>query len=112
MLQPQPRHHWCGITVALGYAGFERLVERCERRVGRPQLRGLGVLLQPFPLAVTDQRDDRRLAREEPSEAELRRRAAFVRGELLECVDELLVLLRVAALEARHAAASVVLRQV
>src|SRR5262249_58117631 len=45
-------------------------------------------------------------------EAELRRRAAFLRGELFERVDELLVLLRVAALEARHAAASVILRQV
>src|SRR5204863_3588207 len=101
-----------GVALALGHTGLERLVERRERRLGRPQLGRLGVLLQPFALAVADQRDDRRLAREEPSEAELRRRAAFVRGELLERVDELLVLLRVAALEARHAAASVVLRQV
>src|SRR5262245_48860220 len=111
MLQSQPRHHRCGIAVALGHAGFERLVERRERRLGWSQLGGLGVFLQPFQLAVADKRDDRRPAREEPSKTELRWCATFARGKLFESIDQLLVLLRVTALKARHAAAGIVLRQ-
>src|SRR4029434_3499421 len=57
-----------------------------------------------------DKRHQRRLAQQEPSDAELGRRAAFIGGESLQLIDELLVLPRVLALKTRHITAEVVLR--
>src|ERR1700736_1002646 len=79
-LQSQSRHHRSRITVALGDAGLERLVECFERRCRRLDLHGPGIFIEPFALAGAGEWNDGRLAREQPGNGKLRGRAALLGG--------------------------------
>src|ERR1700722_5697980 len=68
-------------------------VTGCEVNVDRCR-----VLLHPRPMRRAGNRDDVEMC-EKPGERQLRRRAAFLRGDLLDPVHELEVLLKVLPLE-------------
>ena len=107
-LQAEPRHHRRGIAGIRVTPGLNASSSAASVAADGRRSAAFAFSSSHFRLLLPASGTTAGSARQQPGDAELRRRAVFAGGELLDRLDQLLVLLRIAALKARHAAAGVV----